>query len=541
MAGGTFIAQNKVRPGAYINFKAVSAPAMSVGERGVAAMPLATGWGPDFIELYSEELLSGKSLSKVGCTYVDEEALVYRLVLSNTYKLLIARSDIGVGKKASATIGDLKVEAINEGEAGNGIVVSVSENSETGKYDVVTNVGGEAKDTQSVEAISELTSNEFVSFSDVGEGVFTPTEGTRLSGGENECKKASATVGNLVVTAKYKGAFGNRISVIIAKVGDTSNYDVTTAVDGIGKNTQRVTTIESLVGNDWVDFSVDDPEESMTPTETSGTALTGGVSGTESSQSISSAIAVLATKTFNVLGCMSSETTVKQYIKTTIRQLREDEGRKCKAVVLDYGGLSGADYEGIISCKQGYKTQDGEITAAQFAAQLTGMSAGAELGVSLTHKVIEGAVEVVGEPKTNADIIEALKTGWLVLSQLNDGTVIIEQDINTLCNDLTNKDDSFRKNLIINTNDEIGNTIQLTWDKTYCGKVHNNPTQRENYRAALIEYFRTLERLELIQDFDKDSDIIVNQGENLNSVVVDWWVKHVDVMEKVYMTTNIRR
>lgn len=451
MAGGTFIAQNKVRPGAYINFKAVSAPAMSVGERGVAAMPLATGWGPDFIELYSEDLLSGKSLLKVGCTYVDEDALIYRLVLSNTYKLLIARTD--------------------------------------------------------------LTS----------------------------AASAAATVGNLVVTAKYKGAFGNRISVIIAKVGDTSNYDVTTAVDGIGKNTQRVATIESLVGNDWVDFSVEDQDESMTPTATAGTALTGGTSGIESSQSISDAIAVLATKTFNVLGCMSSESTVKQYIKTTIRQLREEEGRKCKAVVLDYGGLSGADYEGIISCKQGYKTQDGEITAAQFAAQLTGMSAGAELGVSLTHKVIEGAVEVVGEPKTNADIIEALKTGWLVLSQLNDGTVIIEQDINTLCNNMTDKDDSFRKNLIINTNDEIGNTIQLTWDKTYCGKVHNNPTQRENYRAALIEYFRTLEMLELIQDFDKDSDIIVNQGENLNSVVVDWWVKHVDVMEKVYMTTNVRR
>lgn len=451
MAGGTFIAQNKVRPGAYINFKAVSAPAINVGERGVAAMPIATGWGPDYIELYSEELLSGKSLLKVGCTYADEEALVYRLVLSNTYKLLIARTD--------------------------------------------------------------LTS----------------------------AASATATVGNLVVTAKYKGDFGNRISVIIAKVGDTSNYDVTTAVDGIGKNTQRIATIDSLVGNDWVDFSIEDEEESLVPTVTAGTQLTGGASGTESAQSVSDAIAVLATKTFNVLGCMSSESAVKQYIKTTIRHLREDEGRKCKAIVLDYGGLAGADYEGITSCKQGYKTQDGEITAGQFVAQLTGMSAGAELGVSLTHKAIEGAIEVVGDPKSNADIIEALKTGYLVLSQLNDGTVIIEQDINTLCNDLTNKDDSFKKNLIINTLDEIGNTIQLTWDKTYCGKVHNNPTQRKNYRAALIQYFRTLESLELIQNFNKDTDIIVNQGENLDSVVVEWWVKPVDVMEKLYMTTNVRR
>ena len=453
MAGGTFIAQNKVRPGAYINFKAMSAPAISVGERGVAAMPLATGWGPDFIELYSSELLNGKSLQKVGCTFVDSSALIYRLVLSNTYKLLIARTDL----------------------------------------------------TSAV--------------------------------------KASATVGNLDITAKFKGAFGNNLSVIISAVANVTPavYDVTTALNGVGKDTQRISTLDKLVSNDWVDFALNDEEDSTSPTETAGTALTGGVSGTESTESISSAIAVLATKTFNVMGVMSSESEVKTLVKTTIKQLRENEGRKCKAVLLNSAGLSGSDYEGIISCNQGYKTQDGEITAAQFIAQLTGLCAGAELGKSLTHATIPDAIEVVGAPTSHDDIVSALKAGWIVLSQLNDGTVIIEQDINTLCNDLTNKDDSFKKNLIINTLDEIGNTIQLTWDKTYCGKVHNNATQRTNYKAALVQYFRQLESLELIQDFDKDSDIIIEQGENLDSVVVNWWVKPVDVMEKLYMTTYVNR
>ena len=124
---------------------------------------------------------------------------------------------------------------------------------------------------------------------------------------------------------------------------------------------------------------------------------------------------------------------------------------------------------------------------------------------------------------------------------MNDGTIVVEQDINTLCNDLTDKDDSFRKNLIINTLDEIGNTIMNTWDKTYCGKVHNTPTQRENYKAALIKYFKQLESMELLQNFNKDSDIIVEQGENLDSVVVNWWAQPVDVSEKLYMTTYVRR
>ena len=451
MAGGTFIAQNKVRPGAYINFKAVSAPAISVGARGVAAMPLATGWGANYIELYSTELQNGKSIAKVGCSFVDEEALLYRLILANTYKLLIARTDVEGGRKAEATIGDLKAEA------------------------------------------------------------------------------------------RYVGTVGNRLSIIVARVGETAFYDVTTALDGIGKDTQRVDAISKLVSNDWVVFSDVAEEPPGSFTVSAGMPLTNGANGTETSASIGEAIALLATKTFNVMGVMSSESEVKTLVKTTIKQLRENEGRKCKAVLLNSAGLSGSDYEGIISCNQGYKTQDGEITAAQFIAQLTGLCAGAELGKSLTHATIPDAIEVVGAPTSHDDIVSALKAGWIVLSQLNDGTVIIEQDINTLCNDLTNKDDSFKKNLIINTLDEIGNTIQLTWDKTYCGKVHNNATQRTNYKAALVQYFRQLESLELIQDFDKDSDIIIEQGENLDSVVVNWWVKPVDVMEKLYMTTYVNR
>ena len=46
MAGGTWIAQNKVRPGAYINFKAVPAPSSNLGSRGIMTMPVAMNWGP---------------------------------------------------------------------------------------------------------------------------------------------------------------------------------------------------------------------------------------------------------------------------------------------------------------------------------------------------------------------------------------------------------------------------------------------------------------------------------------------------------------
>ena len=73
MAGGTWKAQNKIRPGAYINFKAVPKPSNRLGSRGVMTMPVPLSWGPEgkVIELLSTHLLDGKRLAKIGYVATD--------------------------------------------------------------------------------------------------------------------------------------------------------------------------------------------------------------------------------------------------------------------------------------------------------------------------------------------------------------------------------------------------------------------------------------------------------------------------------------
>ena len=58
MAGGIFASTNKVRPGAYINFKSVPKPMSSVGNRGIATMPVVLGWrgNDEIIPVYSTDL-----------------------------------------------------------------------------------------------------------------------------------------------------------------------------------------------------------------------------------------------------------------------------------------------------------------------------------------------------------------------------------------------------------------------------------------------------------------------------------------------------
>ena len=95
MAGGTFKSQNKIRPGAYINFKGVAKPLSGLGTRGVVTMPVAMSWGAEVTELLSTDLIDGKSLPKIGYTAFEEQSQIFREALKHAYKAIIYRLDTG--------------------------------------------------------------------------------------------------------------------------------------------------------------------------------------------------------------------------------------------------------------------------------------------------------------------------------------------------------------------------------------------------------------------------------------------------------------
>lgn len=188
MAGGTWLSQNKVRPGAYINFKAVQKGSMTVGDRGIVAMPLELSWGAEgkLTEVLSSDLLDGTSKKLIGFTAFDSESKLLAAALSYCYKALVYRATTG-GTKASVTIAESKLKATAKytGTLGNKIVIAVEEDS--GVFTVITYVDGETADTQKVSEIAELENNDYVDFSLDSESVATSelaeTAGTSLSGG----------------------------------------------------------------------------------------------------------------------------------------------------------------------------------------------------------------------------------------------------------------------------------------------------------------------------------------------------------------------
>jgi len=444
MAGGTWLSQNKVRPGAYINFKAVPKSSMTVGDRGIIAIPLELSWGASgkLIEVLSSDMLDGTSKKLVGFTAFDSESKLLAGALSYCYKALVYR----------------------------------------------TNVGG---------------------------------------------VKASATIGNIIANAKYFGTFGNNIIISISEDTNTNLWTVITYVNGSSVNKQIISTASELESNDYVDFSV---AQEGTLEETVGTSLSGGTNGTSDESTFYPEFLSLASMAkWQTLVCFSSSSSIKSSIQTFINGMRNDEGRYVQAVVADYDG---ADSEGIINSISGAVIDGVTFSKEDFVAIVAGMTAGANFNQSNTARKVVGATSIIGE-LTDSQIKTALSNGKFLLSTSSDGSIKVEQDINSLHTYSSDRNYNFSKNRVIRTLDEIGTTTKITWENSYMGKVDNNDTGRGLFKADLIQYGNELQRLAGIQEFKGSDDISIAQGNDLDAVLVEWLVKPVDSMEKLYMTVNV--
>lgn len=483
-AGGTWQSQNKVRPGAYINFVGTPKALSSVGERGVVAAPLSLSWGAQIIEMTANDLVTGASLEKAGVLFTDAEALNLRLLLQSCARAVIYRLNAETAVKAAKTVAGLTVTAKHGGAFGNRIRFTVqapeAEEPESGGGEGGGGEGGGGEQTPG----------------------FTPS-----NGGDG--------------TRAMRSGDGEATEPIIVK----------TYVDGSLKDTQKVATLADLVANDYAEFEA--AEGTLVSIETP-TALEGGSDGEEVTD-ISAALAALESYKFNILAISQTASATKAQAVQWIESLRNDKGVKVQCVVCEYAG----DSEAVISTWQGYRLEDGtEVSMAQAVLAVAGMEAGAAITQSLSGAVVPGAVAVIDPPQTHDEIVDALNAGKLVLSRRGDGSIVIEKDQNTLHTFTPKHGYVFSKNRPIRVIDQIGNDVRDLWNNTYLGKVSNDEDGRSIFKNDLVSYFKTLEKIGAIQNFRAD-DLIVLPGNDTDAVVVKMYVQPVDSMEKLYMKVNV--
>ena len=216
LGGGTFVTQNKVLPGAYINFVSLAKASATLSDRGYATMPLELDWGieGEVFEVTNEDFQKN-SMKIFGYDYTHEKLKGLRDLFKNITTLYAYRLN-GGGTKASNTYATAK----HAGVRGNDIKIVIQANVDDGtRFDVKTLIGTAIADTQTVASASELVANDFVTFSEASLEV---TAGITLSGGTNGTVDGSSHQAYLDAIESY--AF-NTMGVVTTENTTKSLYE----------------------------------------------------------------------------------------------------------------------------------------------------------------------------------------------------------------------------------------------------------------------------------------------------------------------------
>lgn len=238
LGGGTFLTQNKVLPGAYINFISVAKASATLSDRGIATIPLSMNWGPEK-QMFTVEIADflKNSLKIFGYAYTADELKPMREIFKHAKTVHFFRLNAS-GTKATCTFADAKYP----GTRGNAlkIVITANENSTVDDplFDVATYLDTVEVDMQKgVAAASDLKNNDFVDFK--SGATLALTAGTALTTGAN----------GSVADSAYQDYLDQAEALTFNAMGCTSTSNTITALfaafaarmrDDVGKKFQVV-------------------------------------------------------------------------------------------------------------------------------------------------------------------------------------------------------------------------------------------------------------------------------------------------------------
>lgn len=338
-------------------------------------------------------------------------------------------------------------------------------------------------------------------------------------------KAAGEAASGITLTAKYGGTRGNDLSVKIKTLND-GTFKVTTYLDALELDEQIIHQISEFKDNGFIILSGEGTLTDKT------ILLTGGTDIEPSVTAMDEFLEAAKLQEFNIITSDTDDLTIKNKIVNFVKEQRS-HSHLMQAVLENIN----ADYEGVISVKNGFVLEDGKILSAkQACAYVAGASAAAGYSTSLTFAKVDNAVDC--NPKlTDDQIKQAILEGHLVFSQHKSG-VVIEYDINSLTT-FTQKSKDIRKNKVVRVMDGIHFDVITLYESRFIGKVQNNVDGRNLLKGALADYLNSLQDLGVIEDFIAAEDIQIQPMEDKDSVHIQLAVKPTDTVDKIVIDVEV--
>lgn len=347
----------------------------------------------------------------------------------------------------------------------------------------------------------------------------------RLNSGEKATVTIDAGEGKtgITVTAKCSGIRGNNIRIVIQKnLDDNTKYDVFTYLDTKQMDKQTVFASSELIDNDFVAFT-----KTGDLAVTAGSNLTGGTNGTVTGESHQNFLDKLETYSFNALGCISKETSVTTLYSAFTKRLRDEMGVKFQTVVYN----NAADHEGIVNLKNRAIEDDTSLIY-----WVTGVIAGCAINKSNTNKVYDGEFTVEAN-YTQTELENAIDSGYFVFHKVGNDIRVLK-DINSLVTTDVDKGTDFKNNQTIRVIDQLAIDVATIFNTNYIGNIPNNKSGRVSLWNDIVTIYNQYAQMQAIENFNSE-EIVVEQGNDKESVVVNGTIQPINAMEKLYVSVVI--
>lgn len=336
----------------------------------------------------------------------------------------------------------------------------------------------------------------------------------------------------MTATAKYKGSLGNTIK-IVSVANASSGFDITINFNGEEVETfEGLATVADLIaaGSEYVDFT-------GTGTDAlaafASTTLADGADTITGNTGYTDFLDACENIRFNCMAWPDSTAALQTALLTKIKYIRETIGWKCQAVAPNFA----ADYEGIINLTNGFVYDDVDLDAAKATAWLAGATAGADYVTSLTYAQVVGATGVVGG-LSHEQAEAAILAGKSFFSVAEDGSVILEYDINSLVSQSDDKPGNANKNRPLRVYDSWCNDCLTTFVPGRYDNDSDGWTVMEGLgRAMLVAY----QEDGAITNVEAEEDFWVDQEKSRgDSTYIVAGLQAVDSADKYYITTIAR-
>lgn len=249
------------------------------------------------------------------------------------------------------------------------------------------------------------------------------------------------------------------------------------------------------------------------------------------SGSVADAISALEAYEFNILVAYTDESSDAATYISAVKEWRDELGKKCQVVVYNQ---EAPDYEGVINVVS--TIDDAEVPHA-LVAWVAGAEAGCKINESCTNKAYNGEYNIVID-KTQKQLEQCITNGQIAF-HLVYGEIRMLEDINSLKTTTLQKGEDFKYNQTIRVIDQIANDIARLFNTKYLGKIPNTASGRVSLWGDIVAHHRDLEAVGAIENFSS-TNLVVNQGANKKSVVINDLVTVTNAMAQLYMTIVVQ-